>query len=657
MTTAAKRLAAGAVLLALAGCTSGNGTARPVPPRSDAGVGPLRLVSFDDCADLVTALRAAAREHVGPYGFGGGGMRAGVAEDAVAAGSGQVSAAGGDKPPAHSGTNTHEAGTDEPDLVKTDGRRIVTVVGGTLRVVDAATRRVTGALNLDTPAYAGSNLLLAGDRALVLLPERWDGDTPTSGGSAGVADRPFGGGPGGRAELLLVDLTGTPKVLSRYAIDGSMLDARQVGNTARVVIRSAPRIQFPDPGRQDDVEGRTRANQAAVDRATAADWLPRFRVETAGKVTEGRVDCAAVSRPTTYSGASMLTILTFDLGSAALGAGDPVSLVADGDTVYGTGSSLYVATDTRWMAPARVSVPRSPAAARTEVYRFDTGGTGKPRFAASGEVGGWLLNQYALSEWNGHLRVATTTGNSFGMPDPGDGSAPRPSPPQSESTVYVLRQDRDRLVERGRVGGLGRGEQIHGVRFAGAIGYVVTFRQTDPLYTLDLRDPATPKVAGELKITGYSAYLHPAGEGRLLGVGQEATTAGRRTGSQISLFDVANLATPTVLARHEVREGHSEAEFDPHAFLYWAQTGLLVVPMMSYQESGRYRSAALVLSVSGGTIRSLGRISHGDGGGGPEGRGIRRSLIIGEALWTVSEQGLKVNDATTVAELGWVPFG
>ena len=126
------------------------------------------------------------------------------------------------------------------------------------------------------------------------------------------------------------------------------------------------------------------------------------------------------------------------------------------------------------------------------------------------------------------------------------------------------------------MGGLGRDERIYSVRFIGPVGYVVTFRQTDPLYTLDLSDPAAPKVTGELKITGYSAYLHPAGEGRLIGIGQEASEQGRVQGMQVSLFDVSDLSRPNRLAQYHVTHASSEAEFDPHAFLYWPADQLLV---------------------------------------------------------------------------------
>ena len=114
----------------------------------------------------------------------------------------------------------------------------------------------------------------------------------------------------------------------------------------------------------------------------------------------------------------------------------------------------------------------------------------------------------------------------------------------SESAVTVLREQGGRLAQIGQVGGLGRGERIYAARFLGDVGYLVTFRQVDPLYTIDLSNPAAPKVAGELKITGYSAYLHPIGEDLLLGVGQEASEQGRRLGAQVSLFDVSDPASP-----------------------------------------------------------------------------------------------------------------
>ncbi|HEY7272081.1 MAG TPA: beta-propeller domain-containing protein [Actinoplanes sp.] len=608
-------LCATAVLsaVAVAGCTADE---KPRP--SSAPPTAMRLVAFDSCAQLRDDLRAAATASVGPYGFPGTG---GIGLDAVAVGGARSAMDSAGVPAAKaapfSTTNTHEADADEPDIVKTDGRRIVSVTGDVLRVVDPATRTETGRLDLGADAVGGANLLLSGDKALVLMSGAYG--YKHIGRVADVVTM--------RPQLLLVDLAGTPRVISRYRGEGTLVDARQTGSTARVVLRSTPRIKFPELPNVSNENARTTANRAAVKRAPADAWLPSWSVTTGGVTEQGTVGCDRVSRPTDYSASAMLTILTFDLGAASLDNGDPMSIVADGDTVYGTGTSLYVANDQRWRLEM---MPQRSFRQSTEIYRFDTTGSRAPTLTASGSVPGWLVNQYALSEWDGYVRVATTDDRA------------------GSSAVRVLSPRGRDLVQVGVVNGLGKGERIYSVRFVGPRGYVVTFKQTDPLYAVDLSDPAKPRVTGELKITGYSAHLQPVGDGRLVGIGQEASTQGRIQGTQVSLFDVSDPAAPRRLAQYHLTGAYSEAEWDPHALLWWPATGLLVVPVMNGYDGPA--PGALALRVTDNGLAAVGTVRP------PTNDAVRRSLVVGDVLWTLSDAGLQASALSTMDRLSWLPF-
>ncbi|MDT5031998.1 MAG: inhibitor of cysteine peptidase [Actinoplanes sp.] len=621
-----------AAAIPLTGCT-----AAPAPKPAPASVPapPLRLVAFDTCEHLLTDLRKATAEAVGPWGFPGIGYGISMSDGIPPGGARNSVDAQKVAPvpgPAFSGTNNHEADADEPDIVKTDGRRIVAVQDGTLRVIDAATHKQTGKIDLGVRG-AQSNLLLSGDHALVL----------TSGGLGGVVDARIG--VGAEPEVLLVDLSGAPKVVSRFTGEGSLLDARQTGTIARVVLKSAPRITLPQSNWQDE-QKQLAANRKAVTKSPIGAWLPTWSVTTNGVTTRGSVGCDRVSRPTAYSGTSLLTVLTFDLAAPALGAGDPVTIAADADTVYGTGSSLYLAGDQRWRLgvwPGRV-VER--VAEKTDLYRFDLAGAARPAYAASGTVPGYLVNQYALSEYDGHLRVATTTNTTT----PG-----ARLPDATSSAIRVLAQQGGDLRQTGIVDGLGKGERIYSVRFIGPRGYVVTFRQTDPLYTVDLSDPARPTVTGALKINGYSAHLQPVGDGRLIGIGQDATAQGMRQGTQVSLFDVSNPADPRRLAQHIVEGGQSEAEWDPHALLWWPATQLLVVPMTQFGLGGgpRPKDTAMALRVTGTGLTEVGAIKQPVVGGAVP--TVRRTLVVGDTLWTMSDYGLQASNLSTLDAQAWLP--
>ncbi len=169
--------------------------------------------------------------------------------------------------------------------------------------------------------------------------------------------------------------------------------------------------------------------------------------------------------------------------------------------------------------------------------------------AAKGEAPGRMLNQFSMDEYQGNLRVAVTiTGSgSFFLPQS-----------ESKNDVYVFDENMKKV---GSVTDLGLGEQIYSIRFMGDRGYMVTFRQIDPFFVLDLSIPASPKVSGELKIPGYSSLLEPVGEHLILGVGQEDFRV------KLSLFDVSDPANPVEKSKYTLEESWSEVLYNHHAFL------------------------------------------------------------------------------------------
>jgi uncharacterized secreted protein with C-terminal beta-propeller domain len=184
----------------------------------------------------------------------------------------------------------------------------------------------------------------------------------------------------------------------------------------------------------------------------------------------------------------------------------------------------------------------------------------------------------------------------------------------------------------------------------GDVGYVVTFRQVDPLYTLDLSDPTDPRVVGELKIPGYSAYLHPVGEGLLLGIGQDANLQGQTQGLQASLFDVSDPANPVRIDTEGFGAyATSEVEYDHHAFSWFADDALAMLPVESYSPSEFH--GAVGLRVTPGGSDPLGRVAKISRGGSYE-DAIRRSLTIGGRIYTVAATGIDAYDPATLGHLG-----
>ncbi|MDX6286518.1 MAG: hypothetical protein QOG53_2003 [Frankiales bacterium] len=514
------------------------------------------------------------------------------------------------------GTNVQEAGVDEPDQVKTDGRHIVGITQGRglwIAELHNHTPRVVGRLALDG---AASSLLLAGDRALVLTSQQGiavdsgagiSPGTPEGTTSGSIAPRPHDG----RSRLVIIDLADAraPRVVASQDVTGSVLTARQVGSVAWVVSESQPasrkRIEPP-----------------------SGSLLPKrtVRDSSGAVVTDDTVmSCSAVRHPTTLSGSQLLTVQPVDItASSPFTKGRSAGVVASGGIVYASANRLYVATTT-W-----------GSAANTQIHAFNISDGKQAKYAGSGSVTGTLLSQWSMSEQNGFLRVASTRGSV--VPPPGEGDAPARAD-TSESLVTILAEQSSKLVRVGRVGGLGRGERVFAVRWLGNLAAVVTFRQTDPLYLLDVTKPTAPRLLGELKITGYSAYLHPVGDGLLLGVGHEADTMGRIENAKATLFDVRDPAHPRKVDSLDLGRGWSDVEGDSHAFTYLPSKRLALLPLMS--EDG---SVATSIAVTPSGVSAAGRLV--------EGGQVQRFVPVGDAVVALGFGRLSAVDPVSLDVLG-----
>jgi hypothetical protein len=551
------------------------------------------------------------------------------------AGGSQSGGEGGDD---FSRTNVQEQGVDEPDAVKTDGAHLFVAdagQGNMLHAVDARAATPTVAGSLKLPGY-DAELLLSGDRILAIT---WD----DGGSDEDVIEYTI---------LSEIDVSNPAamRVLRTEKVEGYDVSARLHGDLARVAIVTPPEeIVVEQPaGVHWNARQRRAQRRRAVRRAPLGTWRASEVVadRTTGVRTErGAVPCDAVRRPREYSGLGMLSVLTVDL-RRGLPAVDADAVFADGDTLYAGNGGLYVATE-EWI-DRDTELEDLPTQSVTSIHKFAIEGA-ETSYRASGSVPGYMLSQWSMSEHEGHLRTATT--NEPPWIDDRE--------PETESQVIVLAERDGALAEVGRAGGLGRGERIRAVRFMGDRGFVVTFREIDPLFALDLSVPEAPRVAGELKIPGYSAYLHPVGEDLLLGVGQDATDRGELRGLQLSLFDVSDMTRPQRTAAHTIAGGsESFVEWDHRAFLFWPPTGLAVIPVDIWEDDVSEKPAfagAIGFRVDASSIAEAWRIASPpmddpyDWSSPPH-----RNVVIGDRLFSVWQEGVRASRLDDVSQGTWV---
>jgi uncharacterized secreted protein with C-terminal beta-propeller domain len=558
----------------MSGCNGGRGNNPESNELTLAG----DMTGFSGNEELEAYLKKQYRNRVYadyPYGLENTAVRS---DDFVDGGTNGDGSAGGTGPDApiedNSGgftdTNLQEAGVDEADVVKTDGEFLyvagsfATDNAGRVHVVRAAspmssisTIKVNGSVS---DMYLYNHLLV-----ILYRPSNYEGEYWVS---SGFTDLAFIGIPywipiQSKTGITIFDVTepAAPVECKTIEIDGYLVSSRRIANKLHVVQQYLPNLPPPH------------VLENEIDDMTLEALIPYYTERTGSDGAGEKAQLVAPEdffHPEIDGGGSIVSLITWDLDDLE----QPfcsTGVVADASIVYASTRALYF-TSTYWNFQA---TDGAKPVQQTVVYKFDLTGD-QVRGQGYVAVTGRALNQFSLGEHEDVLRIATTTGWSGG------------SQPSARNHVYCVGMQAGKLDIIGSLKNLAPGEEIYAARFMGARGYLVTFVTIDPLYTLDLSDPTVPKVAGELKVPGYSEYIHPYGANHLLTIGKDALEvdgAAWYQGVQLSIFDISDFSDPRLL--HSVKIGDrgttSEALANHKAFTFWEENGLLAIPIDLYE--------------------------------------------------------------------------
>ncbi len=628
----------------------------------------------------------------------GGLLMDGVAEASDSSGTAASPAAGARQEGVDfSGTNNQEKGVDESDFVKTDGYYIYTLNGNRLEILGVPE---FGSLErVSTTELEGypSQMLMGEDKVVVfstIYPWSLPEDHPLR-KIVGTPDTEYGYWYWSQSltKITVIDVSdrATPKPMRELYIEGSQQAARRVDSTVRLItygLMQVPGlIRYADPGQEywelDSEDPRRKAlwehaidtaldkNKKVLAAASLDELVPRL-IERTGNdtfITHSFASggCNNFAMPEDSFARGISSILTLDLLKPEFKF-EADHILTNWSTVYASPTTLVLAEsafNSWWFWE------NGDTEEQTNIHRFDISKGATTRYTGSGRVPGTLWSQFNLSEYEGNIRVAATTGRLWRW----WGDDGRPSP---VNHVYVLAGDKPRVI--GHIGGIAPGETIWSSRFVGPRGFLVTFRNIDPLWTIDLSDPTNPVVEGELEVPGVSTYIHPVSDGEnrsLLTIGYGGDTEGMRWWEpQISLFDVTDFSDPKVadqisLAQPTPDEGWSyawsEAAWNPKAFQYWQPKGLLAIPLSSYRgywsgsRAGRgtyryeYFSRLQLIDVDlSGNLSLHGVIDHSDFFNSDNerywsSRDVRRTIFMGDYIYAISDRGVTVHNAETLA--------
>ncbi|PVX23020.1 MAG: hypothetical protein CW691_11940 [Candidatus Bathyarchaeum sp.] len=648
----------------------------------------IALNKFSSYEELKTFLGTSTEINYYSLGVRGGETLESTNDGALSPQAESPTDTGADKTSAeHSETNVQVEGVDEADIVKTDGEYIYIVSGNNLTIVKAypaEEARVVSKINVNGtimgifingdklgvihneysfyPLYGGVTIVedsASGEPATttessgdkpddeVEVPESTNASAPEL-----PVDEPDNGtkpseDPDIRIEPIIWEPPTTtvkvydvsdkenPVLTRDFSVDGSYFNSRMIGDYIYFVATMYTYSTTTDVA------------------------LPRIHLENETETIQATDISYYNFSDTSYT---FTTIVALNINNDAQEATHETIVLGGTSAIFASQSNIYLTfPDYNWQEDEEP---------KTTIYRASINKE-DITFVATGEVPGYVLNQFSMDEHNGYFRIATTVYNYRWRTFSEEST--------SKNNVYVLDMN---LNIVGQLEDLAPGEQIYSTRFMGDRLYMVTFRNIDPLFVIDLSDPTAPTVLGELKVTGYSGYLHIYDENHVIGIGKETEYDAEEDfawyqGIKISLFDVSDVSNPVEVAKYEIgdRGTNSPILYDHKALLFDREKNLLVIPVtVAELDESDYENGvpdwaygdyvwqgAYVLDISLDGIELRGQITHMEDGVLPSGGYyyyygysgyiVQRSLYIEDVLYTISNMKVKMNNLETLAEI------
>ncbi len=525
----------------------------------------------------------------------------------------------------YSETNTQEEGIDEADFIKNDGAYIYVVANNTFKIIDAwppEEARVISKIEIEgTPTKLfvhNDHVLIYASTEYIDINQSYYDFSGYGGGECTYGYDCDFTGDNRKLHISVFDISDrTNPVLKReIRFSGSYINSRRIGSAVHTVVLAPgytpPELQYwpdimercwdwqggNDPTLEELVEAfeaLKERNREIIDNSTAADWLPVIEdtlyPDNSTVVTANLLqDCSNIYEPGIEDRQSFLSVLSFDIDE--LDNASHSTILARPGAVYASGSALYIAArqiysyGDQWYFDNSTQIPQATTVHKFNLYKEPAG----TLYAASGIVKGRVLNQFSMDEYENYFRIATTTGH---LPDE-----------NVHNTLVILRDNSGVLEAVGTVDNIAPTEDIRSVRFDDNRAFMVTFKKTDPLFTFDLSEPTSPQVEAELKIPGYSTYIHQMDENHLLTIGYDAEEAGDFAwfqGILLQMFNVSVMTDPQLMYREVLgsRGTSSEAATNHLAFNYFAPRDLLALPMTICESSEGGGDYADEISFSG----------------------------------------------------------